>query len=131
MKNLKWLCFANTTLNYGETLFKCSKSYILSSSPKKKQRAKVPINNYFLKDVKDIENWDFCPLKKKHVQKRSLKETYMVLNMLSVSYRDGRLVNTLFKFFNCMLSIFSPISDFCKAFVPFFCSCCIYWEREE
>ena len=56
MKNLKWLCFANTTLNYGETLFKCSKSYILSSSPKKKQRAKVPINNYFLKDVKDIEN---------------------------------------------------------------------------
>ena len=23
MKNLKWLCFANTTLNYGETLSKC------------------------------------------------------------------------------------------------------------
>ena len=37
MKNLKWLCSANTTLNYGDTLSKCSKSYILSSLSKKKQ----------------------------------------------------------------------------------------------
>ena len=37
MKNLKWLYFANTTLNYCETLSKCSQSYILSSLLKKKQ----------------------------------------------------------------------------------------------
>ena len=27
-------------------------------------RAKVPITNDFVKDEKDIENWNFCPLKK-------------------------------------------------------------------
>ena len=49
-----------TTISYNFN----QKIVLLSFPLKIDNRAKNPITNDFVKDVKDIENWNFCPVKK-------------------------------------------------------------------